>query len=155
MAAARVIPSADVLVGRPHLVRVAAASDDRKGTPVALVQGEIGTIGGEHRSGRGQREEILLPKTQRIVVAGAQVGGNALRIQAVQSIEETQVVAIGRANRIEDVAGNDHEIDLARHGRLHYAIPSTGNGIYQTARPFIGQRPQAAKRRTDVQVGAW
>lgn len=37
----------DVLVGRPHLVRVAAASDDRKGTPVALVQGEIGAIGGE------------------------------------------------------------------------------------------------------------
>lgn len=55
----------DVLVGRPHLVRVAAASDDRKGTPVALVQGEIGTIGGEHRGGRGQGEEILLPKTQR------------------------------------------------------------------------------------------
>lgn len=70
----------DVLVGRPHLVRVAAASDDRKGTPVALVQGEIGTIGGEHRGGRGQGEEILLPKTQRIVVAGAQVGRNALRV---------------------------------------------------------------------------
>ena len=67
----------DALVHRPRLVVVAAAADQAQRLAVALHQREAGSVARQHGGVGRQREEVVLPRGVRIVVARDQVHRNA------------------------------------------------------------------------------
>ena len=146
-------PRSDGFARRPHLVGVASAADHGQRPTVALVQREIGTIRRQHRRARRQSEEILLPQTERVVIARAQIRRNTLLIKAPQTLEKTAVVTVGGTHTVEDIAGHHHEIDVAVDRGIHHAVPSLGNRLGQAAPPFLGKGAQPAEGRSDMDIG--
>ena len=143
----------DADIRGPCLVVVAAPAEHAHGLAVPMVKRKARLVGGEHGHVARQVEQVALPGGIGVVVSGAHVHRNALGVEARKAVEKCEVVGIGRSRRIENVAGNHHEVDAIVDGGGNHAFVRFGNRLDETARPTLGKGPKAAKRRSDMKIG--
>ena len=144
----------DAGIPRPRLVVVATPAEHAHRLAVPTVKRKARLVGGEHGHVARQVEQVALPGGIGVVVSGAHVHRNALGVEARKAIEKREVVGIGGPRRIEDVAGNHHEVDAIVDGGGNHALVRFGNCLDETARPTLGESPKTAEGGADMEVSS-